>query len=96
MNRVILQLWEESNSNGLILSDGCTLHIDSNERNKYVNSIYQNRNDEVPDKYDRIVGSGDFVFIDDDLFNLISTEKTIKLTQNALKNLINFEEIVLE
>ena len=36
MNKVILQLWEESNVNEGILSDGCSLHLNLSERDIYV------------------------------------------------------------
>jgi hypothetical protein len=95
MNKVFLQLWEESNSKEGFLSDGCSLHIDLKERDSYVISIYKDRdNSSVPNQYDRIVGNWVEVYVDDKLFNLISEEKTVKINESAFQNLLKFEEII--
>ena len=36
MNKVILQLWEESNQNDGVFSNGCSIHINEDERIKFV------------------------------------------------------------
>lgn len=95
MNKVILQLWEESNIDEGCLNDGCSLHIDINERNNYVANIYKSRTDEVPDKYDSIVGEYIEAFITDDLYNLVITDRTIKLPENSFQNLLKFNEIII-
>ncbi len=95
MNKIVLQLWEESNNDGVYLNDGCTLHLDLTERNRYVDEIYSNRTtDFIPDSYDRIVGDAVTVFIQDDMYQKLTIDKTIKLTQHEFQNMINFEEII--
>jgi hypothetical protein len=95
MNKVFLQLWEESNTKEGFLSDGCSLHLNVKERDIYVSSVYDNRdNSIVPNEYDRTVGECVEVFVEDRLFNMISEEKSIKINESALQNLLKFEEIV--
>ena len=94
MNKVTLQLWEESNINNEFLSDGCSLHIDSNERNKYVDSIYSNRTSDLPSSYDRIVGDSIDVFVNDTIYDMILKDGSIKLSENSFQNLIKFEDII--
>lgn len=95
MNKVILQLWEESNTKDGFLSDGCSLHIDLKERDKYVISVYKGRdNSSIPNEYDRIVGDWVEVFVDDKLYNMILTDMSVKLPENSFQNLLKFEEII--
>jgi len=95
MNKVVLQLWEESNTKVGFLCDGCSLHIDLEERNKYISSIYSERDgNNVPNQYDRIVGEDVDVFVDDKIYNLIVLEKSVKLNEAAFQNLLKFEEII--
>jgi hypothetical protein len=95
MNKVILQLWEESNTKDGFLSDGCSLHIDLKERDKYVTSVYKGRdNSSIPNEYDRIVGDWIEVFVEDKLFNMIEREKSVKIDEASFQNLLKFEEII--
>jgi hypothetical protein len=95
MNKVFLQLWEESNTKEGFLSDGCSLHSNLKERDEYVTSVYKDRdNSLVPTEYDRTVGDCVEVYVDDKLFNLISEEKTVKINESAFQNLLKFEEII--
>ena len=95
MNKVILQLWEESNTKEGFLSDGCSLHLNVKERDIYVSSIYNSRdNSVVPNEYDRIVGAWVEVFVEDKLFNMIFEEISIKINESAFQNLLKFEEII--
>jgi RNA processing factor Prp31 len=95
MNKVFLQLWEESNTEEGFLSDGCSLHINLKERDKYVTSVYKGRdNSSIPNEYDRIVGDWIEVFVDDKLYNMILTDMSVKLPENSFQNLLKFEEII--
>lgn len=94
MNKVFLQLWEESNTKEGFLSDGCSLHINLEERNKYVSSIYDDRDENVPNQYDRKIGDEVVVFVDDKIYNMIESEKTVKLDEASFQNLLKFEEII--
>lgn len=95
MNRVVLQLWEESNIISGIFTDGCSIHVDESERINYINSVYNIRQDNSkPESYDRIIGGEIEVFVSDVLYNKISTEKSIKLSQVEFNNLIALEELI--
>ena len=94
MNKVILQLWEESTKGEFPTSDGCSLHISLEEKLSFVSKIYESRNEDVPDKYERIVGPPVEVFVEDEIFEKIKTEKSLRLTQVELNNLIKFEELI--
>lgn len=94
MNRVILQFWEESNIKGEFLSDGCSLHLSLNERNSYIAAIYSSRGSEIPDTYDRILGDPVEVFVTDKLYELILSDKSIKIPESALHNLLKLEDII--
>ena len=96
MNKVNLQLWEESERGWGVRPDGCSLHIDLIERDKYIKSIYDERGDEVPYEYDRIVGGAISVFIDDDLFKSIKEKKSIRIPQSSLNNLISLNELIIK
>lgn len=97
MNKVVLQIWEESERGFGTRPDGCSVHIDSKERERYINSIYERRksNSSIPNEYDRIVGEGIDVFIEDALFGLLQKEKSIRITQYQMNNLIGMDEITI-
>jgi hypothetical protein len=95
MNKIILQLWEESIKNGTFLSSGCTLHLNLKERDKYVDSIYSNRNENsIPNVYDKIIGDPIVVYVNDEMYNNITVEKSIKISQVEFLNMIKFGEII--
>jgi hypothetical protein len=95
MNKIVLQLWEESNTKEGFLSDGCSLHLNVKERDIYVSSIYNSRdNSIIPNEYDRIVGEWIEVFVEDKIFNMIIEEKSVKINEAAFQNLLKFEEII--
>lgn len=94
MNKVFLQLWEESNINQEFLSDGCSLHIDLSQRKNYIDSIYSLRGSEFSEKHDRTVGDYIEVFVTDKLYEMIESEKSIKLPESSFQNLLKFEDII--
>jgi len=96
MNKVVLQLWEESEKGFGTRPDGCSIHIDLNNRNNYIKSIYDSRGDVVPETYDKIIGSELEAFIDDELFKKLNVEKSIRLIEPELNNLIKFEELIIK
>jgi hypothetical protein len=97
MNKVILQIWEESERGWGTRPDGCSMHIDLKERENYIQTIYDSRKSEtsIPDEYERIVGEGVEAFIEDELYNLVQKDKSIRLTQYQMNNLMNMEEITI-
>jgi hypothetical protein len=95
MNKVILQLWEESNQNDGVFSNGCSIHINEDERIKFVSNIYSNReSSDIPNEYDSVVGEGIEVFVIDSIYNLVDASKSIKISEVELQNLIKFEDLI--
>lgn len=95
MNKVILQLWEESNQNDGVFSNGCSIHINEDERIKFVSNIYSNReSSDIPNEYDSVVGEGIEVFVTDSIYNLVDVSKSIKISEVELQNLIKFEDLI--
>lgn len=98
MNKVILQIWEESERGWGTRPDGCSMHIDLKERDKYIQTIYDSRksDESIPHEYDRIVGEGVEAFIEDALFTLVEKDKSLRLTQYQMNNLMGMEEITIK
>lgn len=98
MNKVILQLWEESEKGLNPKPDGCSIHINIDYKTSYINSIYDSRKIEtkIPDTYERIIGTELEAFIDDNLFKMLSEKKSIRLIEPELNNLIKFEELIIK
>jgi hypothetical protein len=97
MNKVYLQIWEESISNEGTRPDGCSLHIDLESSKSYLRSIYEFReNMKIPDEYDSAVGEPIQVLVNNNVFELIKIEKTIRLLQNEFNNLIQLKDILVE
>lgn len=97
MNRVIFQFWENSIDGFDVISDGCSLHVDLDERNRWIENAYSGRDfNNIPDEYDRIVGGVLVAFIEDDLFKKVQNFKTVRLSQNQLNNLISMDEMILK
>ena len=95
MNKVILQLWEESNQNDGVFSNGCSIHLNEDERLKFISNIYSNREpSDIPNEYDSVVGEGIEVFVTDGIYNLVDVSKSIKISEVELQNLIKFEDLI--
>lgn len=95
MNKVFLQLWEESERGWGTRPDGCSIHIDMINHKLYIEDSYKDRNGSVPDVYERIVGNVITAFVDDRIFDIIERDKSVRLFENELNNLIKLEEIII-
>jgi len=96
MKDVILQIWEYSSIKHGQSQDGCSLHIDFGERDKYISGITNKMPNYLPDSYDRPVGEPARVFITPEVYNILTEEKTIRLLQSELNNLFNLQDIILK
>lgn len=94
MNKVLLQLWEESSENSFI-ADGCSIHLTINDHEEYMNQKNSNRSDIIPGKFENKVSEFLYVFIEDSMFEMLKNVKNIRLSQNEMRNLINIEEIII-
>jgi hypothetical protein len=97
MEKLILQLWEQSEQNSGIQPDGCSLHIDDSSLKIFIDEFYSKRNsNDVPDVYERVVGNPVEVFVDDKIFNIVSNLKSVRLQEYEMNNLMNLKEISTE
>jgi hypothetical protein len=94
MKTILLQFWEES-ERGLVRPDGASLHIDLESYNSYIKGVYDDRDIEnVPDEYDRVIGSLLESKVSDDIYNVILKEKNMRIPQYQLNNLIKLKNII--
>jgi hypothetical protein len=96
MNKCILQFWEESERGWGVRPDGCSLHLNESECEKYVNNVYKDRNDDVPHEYDRIVGHPIYCFVSDNLYTKLVKNGYLRLMENEKNNLVKMEEIIFK
>ena len=97
MNKVVLQFWEESIRGKSSIQDGCSVHLNSEERIKYINLIYFDRVlDSVPNEYERIVGGEVEAYIEDSLFKLLQNDKSLRIYQHQYSNLFNMNELIIK
>lgn len=96
MNKIILQLWEESERNWGVRPDGCSIHLDSNNRDSFINDFYSKREENVPDVYERAFGEPFYAFVQDNLFKILEVDKSIRLLEHEFNNLVNLEEIIIK
>jgi len=97
MNRIVLQLWEESERIHGVRPDGCSMHIDIDSRDSYVSSIYSSRDPyNVPDEYERTLGGPIVAYVNDSMFDVICSDKSIRVGQNQMNNLIEMEDIIIK
>ena len=95
MNKVYLQIWEESERGWGVRPDGCSLHLTLSNRNDYLDKVYEGRTyGKIPHEYDRIVGGPFPVFISDLLFSEVSNKGSLRLMEYEMRNLLNMEEII--
>lgn len=96
MNKVILQFWEESERGWGNRPDGCSLHLDSQSRDTYVNDIYKNRTEnDIPDEYDRVIGEPIETFISDVMYSRVKLKTNVRIHEHELNNLMNMAEIII-
>lgn len=98
MNRCILQLWEESERGWGVRPDGCTIHLNEECRNNYINGVYKNRqiDTKVPDEYDRPIGNAIECFVSDNMYEKVDQVGSIRLFEYEKNNLIKMEEIIIK
>lgn len=97
MNKAVLQIWEQSVIDDGIRQDGCSIHLDLDLRNKYVNKFYSRRlSKSVPIKYIKAVGDPVNIYVTDQVFNVLNTKKDIRLMQNELNNLVLLQDIMVK
>ena len=92
---VLLQYWEESERGWGVRPDGCSLHINKDSYESYINSVYENRTDIVPDEYERVIGSYINIIVSESIYNKVLENGNIRLSEVELNNIIKLKEIIL-
>jgi len=96
MNKCILQIWEESERGWGVRPDGCTIHINEKIRLDYIDGVYRHRDSkDIPDEYDRPIGTPIECFVSDGLYEKISQVGSIRLYEYEKNNLLKMEDIVV-
>ena len=90
MKTLYLQIWEENSSNYNIPC-GCTLHIDLKENENYLSLRYNNR--VLSKRYESAICLPIEVKVNDKIYDIVSKEKTTRLNQNEMNNLIEYGDI---
>lgn len=97
MNKVVLQLWEDYERGKGIRPSGCSIHINSEERDKYISQIYKDRSiDNIPYEYENTLGEEIVAFVDDQLYKIVEKEKNVRLSENQFNNLVLMEELIIK
>lgn len=97
MNKISMQLWEESERGFGTRPDGCSLHVDSSELSRYVDSVYEQRLGlEVPNEYERVLGCEILAFVDDSIFGKIKESGSVRLDEPSMRNLISMEDLIIK
>jgi hypothetical protein len=94
MNKCILQIWEESERGWGTRPGGCSLHITDKEHSLYLDSIYSNRGDLVPNEYESVVGEPIICFVSDIVYGGVKEFGSVRLLESEKNNLIKMEEII--
>lgn len=92
MNKVFLQIWEESIKSN-IQPDGASLHLTRSDINKFISSVYKDRTNNVPESYTRVVGVPSEVVVSDSLYDILMKQKSIKLEEYEFNNLVGLNDI---
>lgn len=93
--KLYMQYWVESERGWGIRPDGSSIHFSLENLKDYINDIYCNRDDEVPNIYERTCGDPIEIEVNETIYNLVSENKNLRLTQYQLNNLIKLEDILL-
>lgn len=96
MNKVIMQLWEVSDRNDGLMPDGCSLHFDGSSCDSFVEEFRSSKLDVVPDFYEKEIGLPFSVFVTDTIFIRMMLERTVRISQSEMSNLLLLEEIIVE
>ena len=97
MKKAILQLWEETERDGVIQPDGCSLHFDKIALTQFTSDFYSNRTEDVvPEVYERVIGEPIEVSVTESIYNIISEMKSVRIQQYEMNNLLVLKEINID
>jgi hypothetical protein len=90
----LLQLWEHSSKEGS-MPDGCTLHINDENRQDFIENVFKRRTRKTPKRYIRPIGSYIDVELTNDIYKILIDKGSIKIKQFEFRNLIDLKDIVI-
>lgn len=96
MNKCVLQIWEESESDWGTIPDGCSLHLTDKHHSLYLDFIYSGRGNIVPHSYERVVGEPVICFVSDVVYERLQELGNVRFLENEMNNLIKMEEILFK
>ncbi len=91
----LLQLWQHSTRDKGSVPDGCSLHINNEDRNVFIENTFKKRNKKTPKKYIRPVGNYIEVELNENIYKILYEKGSIKIKQNEFRNLIALEDIII-
>jgi hypothetical protein len=95
MNTVLLETWTESERGWGQRSDGCSLHKNKDDYQKYVEKYWEGMPSETPDEYSRPDKNLREVVVSDELFEQVSSsDNGIRLWQSEFRSKREKHEIL--
>lgn len=91
----LLQLWEHSSKSNGSIPDGCTLHINDENRQNFIENVFKKRGRKTPNRYERPIGTYIDVEITDDIYKILLEKGSVKIKQFEFRNLIDLNDIVI-
>jgi hypothetical protein len=96
MNKCVFHFWEESDKINGVTPNGCSIHIDTSERDRFLDEFYNSLSEDIPSEYDRIIGKEVYCFVSDEIYEKLVEKKSLKLLEVEKNNLISLEEIIFK
>lgn len=95
MEKVILQIWEESNLGTEPILIGASVHLNEEICNKYIEEKYKSRTNKIPKTYVRKIGKYTTCLISNMLYNeVLSKGGTLFIKDHQLHNLVMFNKLI--
>lgn len=93
MHKAFLQLWEQFDED--VIQDGCSIHLSNTDRSDFIKSVYQKSPNEKR-KISRFIGDSIEANISQTIYEKLTEQKNLRISQCELNNLIIFEDIIIE
>jgi hypothetical protein len=95
MEKIILQIWEESILDDSPILLGASLHINEEMCNNFINEKYKNRTNKTPKKYIRKIGNHTNCLVSKTLYSeILDKGGTIFIKDHQLHNLVMFNKLI--
>lgn len=95
MNKVLLQIWEESQIVDGCCSDGCSLHLSEQDLINFNSVLHSSRDLLVSDTFERVIGLPIEVCVTNKIYQILQSQKNVRLQQHEMNNLLSLKEITV-